>query len=112
MGTIGIRCPPGKSVRFVISLHRAVRGCHHKEPDVQMEMFGLARSGGDGMDIQIQRWLNNPQTFNAGLLGRFGQRDLCQVGDAVRMSAWLKPSTQLHMMQDERRSSAGIDHRS
>lgn len=109
MGAIGIGAPPCQRMGLVIPLHRTVGRCHHKKPNVQVEMLGFARAGRNRVHVEVESRFDHLQSLDAGLLGGLGQRDLGQVCLAVGMAAGLQPAIKLHMMQDERRLPCGID---
>ena len=73
-------------------------------------MLGLAGPGGDRVDVQIKRRLDDPQTLDACLFGCLGQRHFGEVGDTVGVPARLEPTVQFHVVQNEGSVSTRVDH--
>ncbi len=94
----------------MVVVNQGVWGREHKEPHVKVDMFRLITTGGNGVDIQIDRRCHHPQTINPGLLLGFAKRNGGEVAVTVGMSAGLQPSVELGVMEQQRLAATGVYH--
>ncbi len=95
-------------MRFVVPRNFAVGRSHNNEPYVQVEVLGFVGPSRNGMNIEIDRRLDDMKTIDAGFLGRLGECDPSKIGVSVCVAAGLKPTIQFHMMKYQRRPTARI----
>lgn len=96
---------------FVVSVGLGARRCQHEEANIQMKVGGLAGSGRNLVDVQIDGRVDDAEAGDAGFLARFGQCDRSQIGTSVGVTAGLEPPVELDVVEDQSGRPARIDHR-
>jgi hypothetical protein len=94
----------------VIPVDLAVGRRHHHEPNIEVKMLGFARTGRNGVDVEIDRRFDHPEIGDAGLFGCLGQCHVGEVRVAVGVTTGLEPTIQLHMMENQGCLAPGIQN--
>lgn len=100
---------PASTERFVVVVDLGIPGGQHKEPNVEVQVLRLVAAGRNGVHIDIDSRCDDPQAIDTGLLCRLFERNGCQIAITVSVAAWLKPSAELCVMQQQGLSPNRID---
>lgn len=65
---------------------------------------------GDIVDVDIDRWVDDLKSFDAGFFGRFFERDSRKVRFAVGVASGLQPALQLRVKHEERFGGIVVEH--